>query len=62
MYQNRKRTPWPESESKLCRPRDLRLSAKIVPTCADRGCHVVSVTDPNTYKSLLGRHERSSLL
>jgi hypothetical protein len=23
-----------------------RLSAKIVPTSADRGCHVVSVTDP----------------
>jgi hypothetical protein len=25
---------------------DCRLSAKLVPTFADRGCHVVSVTDP----------------
>jgi hypothetical protein len=25
---------------------DRRLSAKLVPTSADRGCHVVSVTDP----------------
>jgi hypothetical protein len=25
---------------------DRRLSAKLVPTFADRGCHVVSVTDP----------------
>jgi hypothetical protein len=26
---------------------DGRLSAKLVPTSADKGCHVVSVTDPN---------------
>jgi hypothetical protein len=25
---------------------DRRLSAKRLPTCADKGCHVVSVTDP----------------
>jgi hypothetical protein len=25
---------------------DRHLSAKLVPTFADRGCHVVSVTDP----------------
>jgi hypothetical protein len=25
---------------------DRRLSAKLVPAFADRGCHVVSVTDP----------------
>jgi hypothetical protein len=38
-------TPWPESAIELYRPSDLRLSAKLVPTFADRGCHVVSVTD-----------------
>jgi hypothetical protein len=41
-----KQTPWPESASELCRPSDRRLSAKLVPNFADRGCHVVSVTDP----------------
>jgi hypothetical protein len=40
-----KKTAWPESASELCRPSDRRLSAKLVPTFADRGCHVVSVTD-----------------
>jgi hypothetical protein len=39
-------TPWPEFSSELYRPSDRRLSAKLVPTFADRGCHVVSVTDP----------------
>jgi hypothetical protein len=38
-------TPWPESESELYRPRDRRLSAKLVPTFADRRCRVVSATD-----------------
>jgi hypothetical protein len=28
------------------RPSDRRLSAKLVPTFMDKGCHVVSVTDP----------------
>jgi hypothetical protein len=37
---NCKKTPWPESAS------DRRFSAKLVPTFADRRCHVVSVTDP----------------
>jgi hypothetical protein len=40
-----KQTSWPESASELCRPSDRRLPAKLVPTFADRGCHVVSVTD-----------------
>jgi CBS-domain-containing membrane protein len=40
-------TPWPESVSELYRPSDHRLSSKLVPTFADRGCHVVSVTDPH---------------
>jgi hypothetical protein len=41
-FENIKQTknPWPESAN------DRRLSAKLVPTFADRGCHVVSVTDP----------------
>jgi hypothetical protein len=37
-YQGKnKQTPWPESTSELYRPSDLRLSAKLVPTFADRG-------------------------
>jgi hypothetical protein len=39
-------TPWPESTGELCRPSDRRLSATLVPTFANWGCHVVSVTDP----------------
>jgi hypothetical protein len=42
----KKKTPWSESASELYRPRDHRLSAKSLPTFADRGCHVVSVMDP----------------
>jgi hypothetical protein len=38
------------------RPSDRRLSAKLVPTFADRGCHVVSVTDP--YGRILGFLDR----
>jgi hypothetical protein len=44
--QTNKQTLWPESASELYRPRYHLLSAKLVPTFADRGCHVVSVTDP----------------
>jgi hypothetical protein len=36
---------------------DSRLSAKLVPTFADRGCHVVSVTDP--YGRILAFLDRS---
>jgi hypothetical protein len=39
-------SPWPQSVRELYRPSDHSLSAKLVPTFADRGCHVVSVTDP----------------
>jgi hypothetical protein len=39
-------TPWSESASELYRPSDRRLSAKWLPTFADRGCHVVSVSNP----------------
>jgi hypothetical protein len=39
------KTPWAESTNKLHRPSDQLLSAKLVPTFADRRC-VVSATDP----------------
>jgi hypothetical protein len=50
-------TPWSESASELYRPSDRRSSAKWVPTFADRGCHVISVTDP--YGRILGFLDRS---
>jgi hypothetical protein len=40
-----KQTLLPESASKLYRPSDRHLSAKLVPTFVVRGCHVVSVTN-----------------
>jgi hypothetical protein len=46
---------WVESE--LYRPSDRRLSANLVPTFADSGCHVASVTDP--YGRILGFLDRS---
>jgi CBS-domain-containing membrane protein len=52
----KKKTPWPESASELYRPSDRRLSEKLVPTFADRGCHVVNVTDP--YGRILGFLDR----
>jgi hypothetical protein len=45
-------TPWPESASELYRPSNRRFLAKLVPTVVDRGCHVVSLTDP--YGRILG--------
>jgi hypothetical protein len=42
-----KQTPWPESASELYRPSNCRLLAKLVPAFADKGCHIVSVTDPH---------------
>jgi hypothetical protein len=38
--------PWPQSASEIYRPSDRPLSAKLVSIFADRGCQVVSVTDP----------------
>jgi hypothetical protein len=38
-------TPWPEPASELYRPSDRRLSVKLLPAFADRGCHVLNVTD-----------------
>jgi hypothetical protein len=39
-------TPWPESANELYRPSDRLLSAKLLPTFADRWYHAVCVTDP----------------
>jgi hypothetical protein len=41
-----KQSPWSEFASELHRPSDHHLSAKWLPIFADRGFHVVSVTDP----------------
>jgi hypothetical protein len=40
-----------ESASELYRSSDRRRSAKLVPTLADRGCHVVSATRPSDRNS-----------
>jgi hypothetical protein len=55
--QTNKQTPWPETTGELYRPSDRRLPAKLVLIFADRGCHVVSVTDP--YGRNLGFLDRS---
>jgi hypothetical protein len=47
----------PESASELYLQSDRRLSAELVPTFADRECHVVNVTDP--YGGILGLLDRS---
>jgi hypothetical protein len=52
-----KQTPRPQSASELYRPSDRSLSAKLVPTFADRGCHVLSTKDP--YGRILGFVDRS---
>jgi CBS-domain-containing membrane protein len=52
------KTPWPESASELYRPSYRRLLTKLVPTFADIGCHVVSVTDP--HGRIVGFLDRSS--
>jgi hypothetical protein len=48
---------WPQSASELYRPSDRRLSAKLVPNFTDRGCPVVSTTDP--YSHILDILDRS---
>jgi hypothetical protein len=50
----RVKTPWPESASELYWPSDRRLSARLVPTFADRRCHVA-----NPYGRILGFIDRS---
>jgi hypothetical protein len=48
---------WLYSRSELYSPSDRRLTAKLLLTFADKGCHVVSVTDP--YGRYLGFLDRS---
>jgi hypothetical protein len=55
MYYKKNSMVW--VSSKLYRPNDRRLSAKWLPTFADRGSHVVSVTDP--YGHILGFLDRN---
>jgi hypothetical protein len=55
-----KQTPWSESASELYRPSDRRFSVKWLPTFADKGCHVASVTDP--YGRILGFLDRRRYL
>jgi hypothetical protein len=57
MQHTKKKTLWFESASELYRPSDRHLSAKWLPTCADRKCHVVSVTDPSGRISRFSRQE-----
>jgi hypothetical protein len=52
-----KKTQWSESASELYLPSDRRLSAKRLTTFADRGCHVISLTD--TYGRILDFLDRS---
>jgi hypothetical protein len=49
--------PWSQSAIELYWQSNRRLSEKLLPTFADRGCHVVSVTDP--YGCILGFLDRS---
>jgi hypothetical protein len=54
---NRSKTPWPQSASELYRPSNRHLSAKLMPTFADRGCCMVSRAVP--YGGILGFPDRS---
>jgi hypothetical protein len=53
----KKQTPWPGPASELYWRSDRRLSAKLVPTFAGRGRHVVSATD--SYGRILGFIDRN---
>jgi hypothetical protein len=58
LYQTtNKQTPWPESATELNRPSDRSLFGEASANFSDRGCYVVSVTDP--YGSILGFLDRS---
>jgi hypothetical protein len=59
LRQLKNQTPWPESASELYRQSDRRLSVKLVPTFADKRCHVVSAADP--YGRNLGFLDRQGL-
>jgi hypothetical protein len=52
-----KQTPWSESASELYRPSGRRFLTKLVPTFADRGYQLVSVTE--SYGRILDFLDRS---
>jgi hypothetical protein len=53
-----KQTPWLSPQANCTdRQSDRRMSAKLVPTLADRGCRVVSATNP--HGRILGFLDRS---
>jgi hypothetical protein len=56
-HKNYKLFSRPESASELYRPNDRSFLSKLLPTFADRGSHVGSVTDP--YGLILGFLDRS---
>jgi hypothetical protein len=58
--QTNKQTPWSESASELYRPSDRRLSTKLLPTFADKGCHVDPVPDPLLFFGSAGNRTRAS--
>jgi hypothetical protein len=49
--------PWLESESELYQLKRNRLLVKLIPTFEDRGCRLVSATDPHC--RILGFLDRS---
>jgi hypothetical protein len=56
-YQTKKKTSVALVSKRTIRPSDRRLSAKLMPTFADRGCRVVRATDP--HGRILGFLDRS---
>jgi hypothetical protein len=56
-FRRNKKTSFVALPHKLCRPSDRRFAAKFVPNFADRGCRVVSATDP--HGRILGFIDRS---
>jgi hypothetical protein len=54
------KTPWPESMSELYRLSDRCMLAKLVPTFAVRGCHIVSMTD--LYGRILAFLDRTAFI
>jgi hypothetical protein len=55
-YQRHKKNPWFYFASELYRQSDRRMSAKLVPTFADKGRRVIRATDPDGRYSRLSRH------
>jgi hypothetical protein len=52
----KKKTPWPQSAIELYLRSDCRLSVKLAPTFADRGCHVVMLRSPKVMKLIISHH------